>query len=444
MLEGTKVVDGLAGTRSTAVGGRTLASLAVVAGLLLVPGLVRADAVYTLVPTLGVGVATNPTATGGVVPPGARDRDEFGNAALNARAIFDNGPQSSNVGIGYRLSYQRYLHDDTVPETFANELSVTSALHPTVTTNLDLGATATLSRLSQVVAVGTVANVTPQALAAGDSYFFSTGANEILTYQPLPTRTLVQNLVLNRVQYLSDTPQPSTLSVTATLRGDLQAGRDTYSAETEFIDSYRGSSSVMTTVLPGGHLFLVGARAAWRREFSATWSTDAEAGAVSAFRPSGGFDVQPVGLASVNYRRVPWFANLTASQTAAPNIFIGGISLNDQAVLRLGLPLNRRDTIVLAGFAGITHSKFLGSNSGDTPPPTYNQIAAGASLTAHPDRSPFWAGIEYALVDQLAGDATNTMTAVPVVGFLRQTLMVLVGGTFVWGKGVPSPFRGVL
>jgi hypothetical protein len=190
-------------------------------------------------------------------------------------------------------------------------------------------------------------------------------------------------------------------------------------------------------------LYLVGATAGWRREFSAMWSTELQAGLVVAFRSSGGGEVQPVGLAAVNYRRVPWFANLTVSQTAAPNIFIGGISLNDQAVVRLGLPLNRQDTVVLAGFSGITHSKFLGSDTGGAPSPTYDQITAGGALTAHPTLSPFWAGIEYALVDQLAGD-TNAMTAVAVPGFLRQTLMVLVGGTFVWGHGTPSPFRGVL
>src|SRR5205814_1700629 len=146
----------------------------------------------------------------------------------------------------------------------------------------------------------------------------------------------------------------------------------------------------------------------------------------------------PAGFLNVGYRRLFWFASASVSQTAAPNIFIGNATINDQAVVRAALPLTRSELLVLSGNAAYTYARFAYQ---DHQSKAYSLYSTGVSLTWHPERIPIWTSLDYSYMNQQGSTSYESGT---IPDRVRNVVMLTVGGSFVFGKGTPPIIAGAL
>ena len=234
--------------------------------------------------------------------------------------------------------------------------------------------------------------------------------------------------------YLESTGATTT-AVIGILGVDWVQGRNTYSADAE------QSGSSTTATVPGaiasGEIFVSALTGGWRRELSVSWAAALRAGAMAVYRWGGPAVFEPVGSATLDYRDLPWFVTLSVSHGAATNFFSGGTTVNDQALLRATVPLTVRELYVLGGYAGFTHARFLTEQGGLAS--AYDEWAAGGFLTARLARLPFWAALEYGVIDQTS---SSSATAGLAPNLLRQTILLSIGGTFTWGPGTPPLLQG--
>jgi hypothetical protein len=417
--------------------GRRTAAIIVAGGALLRVGLpAQAGVVYELQPTVAVGVTDNATNT---APPNPRLSDEFGTVAGTARARLRK--VHADHSLGYRLSETSYLHGRGAT-ILSQELAWLSDFTPSVALDLRLGLSASYSRTSNPV--GLDVNGAPQSAQLGlDTALLSSTATEELRYQASLRTRLLEGLRASGVRYLlpsaagNPAAQPQITSSYAfggLLRGERDFGRNVLSLQLEASDTRTAVSGPGT--LPDQALF-VQALAGWRRDLSLTWFAELQAGALEVFDFHGTNIVEPAGAAALSYRRIEWFASLTASQAATSNLFIGAVTISDQVSARLALPLSRSQRTYLLGYGGYTYARFADREGTRR---AYELRAAGASFTARGQRLPIWASLEYTISSQLGTEGVNG--AVPDIR--RQVVMLTVGGAFVLGPGTPSVFHGLL
>ena len=395
------------------------------------PAPARAETTFAVIPRLAVGATNNATGTS---VAGLRAWDGF--TTLSANAQLRHEGARSTEGLGYRILYTRFF-TQSAADTLTNELSWVSQLHLTATLQLSLDADAALSSTSQVVATADLGTVMPQAVVGGSSQFFRTGAGEGLVYQPKPTFTLRQTLRFTRVDFFDNPGAPTTSALAGIVGADWLRGLNTISVEGQATGS--STTATATAAPPGiltGEFLFAGVDGGWRREISPVWSAALQAGAAILLRQGASSAFVPIGLASLDYRRLPWFATLTLSQQAATNVFVGGVTINDQALVHLTLPLDKRELALVTGYGGYTHARAL-SALGDVTA-AFDQWAAAVSFTAQHPRLPIWTSVEYLLVDQVG----LSTAAGPAPDLLRHTVLVSIGGTFMWGPGTPPLLHG--
>jgi hypothetical protein len=341
------------------------------------------------------------------------------------------GPMWSH-SLGYQLAGTYYVLNRG-PSGFNQNAAwqTTGVLSPQWT--LNLGANGTYARMTVFDSVD-VRDVMPQLTPIGDIRYVSVSASESLLYEPNPRRKFAQALGVSRTHIL-DTPAmynlPDTTLVTVNLRGDQRLSIDELNADvtgTYMRSVYEGNASPMREwILAQG---LVG----WRRDINPQWSAEGRIGVVGVFLLDGlrGL-IAPAFQFSAVYKRERWFANAMIAQTATPNVFGGQATLSDIALVRAALPLTRSERYYFMGWASYMYGR-AATRQGSTH--VFDNRTVGASLTARSERMPYWAALEYLFTDQaFVGSG---------IGLQRHVLMLNVGGTFIFGKGQPSPFRGVL
>ena len=146
----------------------------------------------------------------------------------------------------------------------------------------------------------------------------------------------------------------------------------------------------------------------------------------------------PSGWCRWSITTIPWFATLSASQLVTTNLFTGGVTVDDQALLQAAVPLDRHELILLSGHGSYTHARPVAGQTQLTS--SFDQWGAVAALTGHHPRVPLWMSLEYTFVDQI-NQSTGTT---PVPDLLRHTVLLSIGGTFVWGPGTPPILQGGL
>ena len=115
------------------------------------------------------------------------------------------------------------------------------------------------------------------------------------------------------------------------------------------------------------------------------------------FRVDGtGGVLAPAGTAIVNYRRVPWYASLSAMQTPAPNLYLGGAIMTDQVMARLALPLSRSELFFIGGYGGYTYAR-MANGIGDLQR-NYDQFMGGLSLYGRMHKFPLTGAISYVAI----------------------------------------------
>jgi hypothetical protein len=392
-----------------------------------------AETVYELAAATSVGATDNASAS----PTGeARVRDGFGIATVGGRARH-RGARSTDV-VGLQLVRTQFLTDSEADSTSGNFVGA-SEMNLTAAWDLRLGANALLSRTTGVTS-GSPDVAMPQGVLAAPLTFLNTGVTENLSYTPNPRLAYAESLAFGQVRYLNDAiDAPTNTVVTGQLRVDWSLARDTLSAEGTLTDSYMPRPAPGATgVFSQGNVFLAQLLAGWRRELSVRWSAELHAGALELFNLDGHAVIAPSGRGVLEFRRVPWFATLIVSQLPVANLYLGQATVSDQALARLSLPLTSRELVVVSGFGGFTSARLVDSQGHLAR--AYDQWSVGTSLTARFARLPFAGALEYTFIDQ-NGDS-GSAGAIP--SLVRQTVMLVFGGTFLWGPGTPSLLRGGL
>jgi len=404
---------------------RTLASALVAGVMMLAATSARSAVIYELVPSASVGVTSNALMTS--VPI----RDEFGVLAADGRVRFE-GAQSV-FGLGYTLGFTHYFEGHGI-DTLSNALNVSETIHPSARLDLHFAGSSVLSRTSRID-IGDVTAVMPLGTPAGSYRYLGTTVLEDLTYRPTARYAYGQLLSYNRLDYIDHVGLADTQSIAAAVHGDVIGARDTLTLTFTFTDFFIGETAGATSMVTTGEsqTLLGDLRLRWHRLLSPSWESDLEAGVAASYHSGNGVVPAPVGLAAVGYRRDFWFATLTVSQTDLPNPFLGALTIDDQALLRLAIPLTRRELVTLGGFAS-----YLYARAGDETSfaRLYDQRAAGVVLSAHFARLPFWGAIEYTYLDQHGGQGASDIT--------RHLVLLSIGGAFSWGPGTPRFFHGGL
>jgi hypothetical protein len=176
--------------------------------------------------------------------------------------------------------------------------------------------------------------------------------------------------------------------------------------------------------------------AGWSREIGLRWSGELKAGALGIYDFHSIHVVEPAAIGIVSYRRIAWFATLTASQTAEPNVFIAAATINDQAIARLALPLDVAARYYVMGYGGYNRGRlvdYAGTHRG------YEQRLVGVSLTARSERIPLWGSLDYTYSSQLGNQPIGTIPDLE-----RQAVLLTVGWAFSTDHDQPPIFHGLM
>ena len=405
-------------------------ALVPVAALALVAGAARAEITVQVMPSLGVGITDNAAASTATTSPGGAFAT--GSVAASARTA---GALASHT-LAYRLAYTRFFQDRS-PTILTNAVAWTSSFKPTALLDIGLTASALLSRTSRVDENDLTA-VMPQASVGGTTQFLNTALAETLSYQPTGTRTFEQGLTLAQVRYFDAAQDlPTTTYVLGRVRGTVLAGRNSFYLDVQLADAYTPvDPAMMVGVFASGHTLIGRVLAGWHHELSPSWSSNIAAGPLVMFTPEGTGVIAPAGIAALIFARHPWFATLSVSQEASPNLYLGEATINDAALARVALPLTRSDLVFVTGFAGFIYARI--ANDQGTLGRAFDQRMAGVALTGRLQTLPLAAELMYTIVDQNGGMIAGRM----VPDLFRQTLMLSVTGVFQWGKGTPPLFGG--
>jgi hypothetical protein len=393
----------------------------------------RAEVIYELLPALGVGVTDNAnvqaTATGG-----AKQGDTFVNGSTAVRLRYVAA--RSGHALGYRFSYTHFVLQHGI-DTLTNELTEQSTFTLAATLELRVGAAVALSRNSGTD-LGDVSARQPQAMLSGTSLFAATTAFEEASYQPSGRRRHSEALRVGRVDYLEAPTAglPTSTALLADLRTTWLYARDSLYITGQIGDTITSGASTATSPFDQGQSFYAQILGGWRRELSAAWVVEFQAGPLAVFKLAGPAVIAPAGSATVSYSRLPWFATVRISQMPAPNLFVGAATISDQALANLALPLNKRELMFVSGFGGYTFARI--ADSSGRLQKAFDQLSAGVNLTGHLPKAPFWGALQYAITDQRGGNGSDMR----VPDLVRQTLVLYVGGAFAWGPGTAPLFGG--
>jgi hypothetical protein len=164
------------------------------------------------------------------------------------------------------------------------------------------------------------------------------------------------------------------------------------------------------------------------------WTIEGRGGALGVFLLDGVRGIiAPAWQVNASYKDELWFANISVMQAPSPNVFGGIATINDQIMARAALPLTRSELYFLTGYGAYMLGR-ISSAEGTTH--AYDTIMFGGTLTARSPRHPFFASLDYVYSD--------LYFRLYDIHSRRQLLMLNVGGTLIFGKGQPSPFRGLL
>jgi hypothetical protein len=416
---------------------RVAGAAAVVGGALVLAGAVaRAQAVYDLTPMAAVGATTNATAAGTsptVISPDQQN-GAFTTVSVGAGARYQAARAS--YAVADRLSLTRFT-DNSAANSLTNAFTVGTSVNATARIELRLSAGALLSRAS-AVEFSNPTTAAPQASFAGTSTFLGVSAGQEATYQPNARQSYAQALSFAQVHYLDSSAQlPSSTVLAATVRAGRLVRRDTFFVEGRLTDSFTSNPAIDAGPLSSGQIFLAQLQGGWRRDLTPALSAEVQAGPIAMFKIGGPGVIAPGGSASLSYRRLIWFANVALTQTASPNLFVGGATISDQIFARLALPLGKSELYYVAGYGGYVYARMV--NDTLTLTRAFDQLVGGLSLAARLQKLPVFASVTYLVVDQRGSGGPNDPQG-EIPDLARQTVMLNVAGTFAFGRGTPPIF----
>jgi hypothetical protein len=417
-----------------------------------------ADVVYELAPTVGGGATSNVYTYdynyNNPADPAAASRQRFDASftTVGGTMRLRHKGNRFETGLGIRAIYTQYLVAGA-PNMFSGNLAWDSAWKLDALWTLRLLADATFTRTNGND-FGDPATIIPhgQLAAPVSVYYLTADAAEDVSYEPSPRRGYGENFSVSQLRYFQNAqdvqntqggmfvPLPTTDVFALALRANRMMARENYTLQAALGDAYTETDPAVGVVseIPG-HNFYGRALLGWGHEYSPYWSTLLQAGPAVMFRVDGtGAVVAPAGTAAVNYRRVPWYASLSAIQTPAPDLYLGGAILTDQVMARVALPLSKSELFFIGGYGGYTYAR-MANRMGDLQR-NYDQFMGGVSLYGRMRKFPLTGGITYVAISQ-RGNASPTMSAPDLA---MQTVFVSLSSNFAWGPGTPPLFGGPL
>jgi hypothetical protein len=225
--------------------------------------------------------------------------------------------------------------------------------------------------------------------------------------------------------------------MTLGLGGSRPAGRETYMLDATIADQFVEGG---TTDRPfgDGHVFIGRVLAGWRHELSVVWSTALQAGPSIIFNLNGDGVIAPAAIATLNYTRLPWIASLTATQTPAPNLYLGAATLSDQIMARVVVPLTKNERLYFGGNGGYLYARVADGNQHTTR--AYDQFIGAASLAMRFPGMRIAAAATYTVISQRG----SNVPGYGVLDFGRQSVLLSVWSDLSWGPGTPPLFGGPL
>jgi len=388
----------------------------------------RADVNYELLPSLAAGATSNAQATVIGAP------DYF--LSMSCLGQVRQRGARETASIGYRLSLSHYFRGNGT-DTVGNELLALAGFNLTAATELHLTASGVLSRTSQV---GTLGLLEPQAATSGSSLFLSTNGGEELSWQGNRWR-LSENLGASTLIYPGSTPAPNRRNVTVLTggaRADYGWPVDALSLDVrvsqffaEAAPAGNGLPAVDELATPYGTAML-----GWRHDLTQELSFELQGGAAYYANNAGADVYAPAGRVFVAYRKRAYFATLEISQEPSVNLLTALVSLNDQAFVRLALPVDPRELIVVSGYAGAIYARTADANA--TLVRAYDQETVGALVSVQFGMLPLAGSLEYNFVDQHGGPGV----IVPVPDILRHVFMLHLTAALEFGPGTPPLSEG--
>jgi hypothetical protein len=401
----------------------------------------RAEAAYDFLPSATVGITDNARAA----PTGSGNVDFGSFTTLTALGRVHKLTMHSDNSLGLRLTDTFYLYGGG-PTALTVELAGVSAMTLSSSWQLRLAAATTYGQTSSPSRVDISSSV-PSVIPSAANPYLSASASAEGMFEASPRTRLLQALRFSGVDYLNrGSPPANSIGVPAVqysfvfgalLRFERDIGNNLLVVEGDVADSYapgRESSGVPNLA---DQVWLTELLAGWRRDFGLAWAGELKAGALGIFDDLGTHFIEPAVIGTVSYRQLYWFATLTASQQAAPNVFIAAATINDQVLARLALPIGHSERYYALGYGGYTYARLVdteGLHQG------YQLWAGGASLTARSTRYPIWGSVDYTISSQQGN--LNSGGTIPTLE--RQQLMLTVGGAFTTGHEQPPIFHGVM
>ena len=403
-------------------------------------GVARAQAVVELVPSLAAGYTTSAIRTDAGLHP---ESTEFGTASLNARYRYQGA--RSLLAAGYRLSYTQFgetgdLDTQYPTSSFTTEVALATAFNLAATLDLHLGAAAAITRSNVPLVADPTVDI--QAETPTTRLYATYAANQDVVYSPRPDRRYTQGLHFEQVQYFVPDgelqTEPETTTVGLHLRGERELARDHEFIDLSVADSYVLQPITASADQLSGQTLTATLFAGWRRDLTALWSFEVQGGPLFVYRFADDVAiVSPGGLAILAYRRLLWYATLTASRLPIMNVYEGDVTISNQLIARVSMPLSARELVLVSGYAGYTYANK--ANGSGEQPRAFDSFQAGASLVAHLPTLPFWGSLDYIVVDQRGSGTTDEFP-----DLFRQSIFVTIGGTFMFGRGTPPLFHRVL
>jgi hypothetical protein len=419
--------------RALQLAGR-LACVTLACGIAALGRPLRAEVVLQLAPELGGGVTDNVNAT---TAGNQHEADGFTRFAGSLRLRYQGA--RADHALGYVFSFTRFLQGQGT-DTISNDLGWASSFKLTAVTNLRVEGGATLSRMSSIAAADPYATAPVSAVPGGSTLFLASRLSQGLSYTPTPRTSYNETLSFAQVHYL-DAPANANLSggtfVSADLRGSWLVRRERVGLDLVASDSIAPDDPMRGT-FGSGHTFLTSLLIDWTHELSPTWAVGVGGGPSMMFKWGGPGVIAPAAFLSANYRRVPWFAGVTASQVPSANIYVGQATISDQILARAALPLNRRETLLVAGFGGYVYARVVDSTFQLTR--AYDQVTGGVSLALRFSQFPGVCALNYTVLSQHGSSTLGNQ----IPDLARQSVFLSVSGTFSWGPGTPPLFGGPL
>jgi hypothetical protein len=398
--------------------------------------LAHADVLFHLLPAVGIGVTDN---AGTASSTGDKVADGLVTASVGAGTQYTRALSIHHLDAS--VLYTKYIEGHG-PSALTAILAWASLFKLSSSIDLTVGAQGSVARATPIVTVADITAVTPSAYTSSTTYYLTTTVSQGLTIKPTPRQIYGESLAFSQARTL-DSPMaglPTTNALTGKLSGGWLSARDSFFIEPMASVAFTDGTTVAPTAIPiNGQVISADVMARWQHEIGVTWTSQLAAGPLAIYQSDRATAYNFMALAALSYHELPWFASVGVSQAPIPNLYLGAVTLNDEASARAAVPLTRNQLVFLAGFGGYTYARL--SDTDGHFHHAFDLIAAGAALTSQFRNRPFALSLVYTISDQ-RGVATTTLPAVASIE--RQTLMLTLTGIFSWGPGTLPLFRGGL